>query len=138
MLNPFEHGFLWPDPQTLTNVLDEDLAIEPSGIGSGFDEADEVGKMALRLYGTNRGTITELELANWFCGGSARWMDVLKLFKSEIGLHKTMRLRDVYGRLSKLGVSQEVCDLTILRLVRGKHATLDGIGDNAVFTIVRW
>jgi hypothetical protein len=138
MLNPFELGFLWPAPQTLTNVLDEDLTIEPSGFGTGFDAADEVGKMALRFYNTNRGEMTELEVVNWFCGGSARWMDVLRLFQSEIGLQKAIRLRDVYSRLSKLGVSHEVCDLTILRLVRGKYATIDGIGDNAVFTIVRW
>jgi hypothetical protein len=138
MLNPFEFGFLWPVPQTLTNVLDEDLTIEPSGFGHGFDEADEVDKMALRFYNTNRGEMTELEVVNWFCGGPSRWLDVLKLFKSEIGLQKTIRLRDVYSRLSRLGVSNEVCDLTILRLVRGKYATLDGIGENAVFTIVRW
>jgi hypothetical protein len=137
-LNPFEYGFLWPVAQTLTNVLDEDLAIEPTGFAAGFDEADEIGKMALRQYDTNRGCMTELEIVNWFCGGSAKWMEVLKLFKSQIGLQKTVRLRDVYSRLSRLGVSQEVCDLTILRLVRGKYATLDGIGDNAVFTIVRW
>ena len=94
--------------------------------------------MGLRYYRTNRGTMTELEVMNWFCGGSARWMDVLKLFKSEIETGKPARLRDVYGRLSNLGVRQEVCTLTILRLVRGKYATLDGIGDNAVFTITRW
>jgi hypothetical protein len=138
MLNPYELGFLWPASQTLTNVLDEDLTVEPSRFGPGFDTADEVGKMALRFYNTSRGELTELDVVNWFCGGSARWMDVLKLFKSDIGFQKAIRLRDVYNRLSRLGVSQEVCDLTILRLVRGKHATLDGIGDNAVFTIVRW
>lgn len=138
MLNPFEFGFLWPTERTLTNVIDEDLVVEPCGIGAGFDEADDAAKMGLRLYDTNRGTMTELEVMNWLCGGSAMWMEVLKLFKSEIGLHKTVRLRDAYSRLARLGVSQEVCDLTILRLVRGKYATLDGIGENALFTIVRW
>lgn len=138
MLNPYASGFLWPASQTLTNVLDEDLVLEPSGIGAGFDAADDAGRMALRLYQTSRGEMTELEVVNWFCGGPARWMAVLKLFRSEIGLEKTIRLRDVYRQLAKLGVGQEVCDLTILRLVRGKYATLDGIGDNAVFTIVRW
>jgi hypothetical protein len=138
MLNPYELGFLWPEPQTLTNVLDEDLTIEPCGFNAGFDAADEEGKMALRIYRTSRGDMTELDVATWFCGGSARWLDALKVFKSEIGFHEPIRLRDVYSRLSKLGVSQEVCDLTILRLVRGKYASLDGIGDNAVFTIARW
>ena len=137
-MDPYQLGFLWPAAQTLTNILDEDLAIEPSGIGPTFDEADEEGKMALRFYNTNRGTMTELDVMNWFCGGPARWIEVLKLFRSEIGFDKTLRLRDVYSRLSRLGVSQVVCDLTILRLVRGKYATLDGIGDNAVLRISRW
>ncbi len=138
MLNFYQLGFLWPTPQTLTNALDEDLVIEPSGFLAGFDEADDVGKMALRLYETNRGNMTELEVANWFCGGTGRWMEVLQLFRTQIGLNNSIRLRDLYSRLSRLGVSQEVSDLTILRLVRGKYATLDGIGENAIFTIVRW
>jgi hypothetical protein len=138
MLNPYELGFLWPTSQTLTNVLDEDLVIEPSGFGPAFEEAVEADKMALRFYKTSRGDMTELEVANWFCGGPAKWRDVLRILRNEIGLQKPTRLREVYSRLAKLGVSQDVCELTILRLVRGKYANLDGIGDNAVFTIVRW
>jgi hypothetical protein len=137
MLNPYALGFLWPEPQTLTNVLDEDLVLEPSGFGAGFDAADDAGKMALRMYNTNRGDMTELQVVNWVCGGSARWSDVLKLFRTELALQQPFRLRDVYSRLSKFGVSQDICDLAILRLVRGKYANVDGIGDNALFTIVR-
>src|ERR1700722_14800840 len=129
-------GFLWPAPQTLTNVLDEDLVIEPVGFSAGFDKADDSGKLALRQYKTSRGDMTELEVMHWFCGGPAMWMEVLKLFKTEIEHERPTRLKDVYGRLSKLGVSQAVCGLTILRLVRGKYATLEGVGENALFTIV--
>jgi hypothetical protein len=140
MFDPVAEGFLWPTPQTLSNVRDETLDIEPMGFASSakpYDQLDEGEKMALRLYQTNLGDMSEIEVMHWVCGGGAEWMDALTKFREIVGLDRPTRVGNIYQRMARYGVSQEVCELTILRLVRGQYAKLDGIGDNALFTLMK-
>src|SRR5437773_1754550 len=103
--NAAEMGFLWPEETEVTNAYDETMTIRPSGLNAGFDEADESGRMSLRLYETPRGTMTENEVAAWICGGSVAWLDILKTIHRIVGDNKPMSVLSLRQQMMRLGVS---------------------------------
>jgi hypothetical protein len=132
-------GFLWPQAQTLMNINDESLDVEPNGITGEFGEADEGGKYACRLYKTGSGKLmTELEIMHWFCGGSEKWLEILKLLRAQIGDNRPTRVGDIMRMMTRYGINSAVTELTLLRLIRSNYATLKGVGENALFTITNW
>jgi len=131
-------GFLWPEEVEITNAYDQTMTIRPSGWHAGFDEADENGRMSLRLYETQLGTMTENQVAAWVCGGNVAWIDILKAIHRIVGDNKPMRVSSLRQQMSLLGVSDTAFELTLFRLLRGGYAQIDGEGDAKTITIVRW
>jgi hypothetical protein len=136
--DPRATGFLWPEDTRVENAYDERMRIEPSALRPGFDDADEGGRMSLRLYRTPNGDMTENEVIQWICGGPVAWIEILESIRRIAGKDRPTNLSLLRRKLSEEGVSDIATDLTLLRLMRDGYTRVEGEGDAATLTIVRW
>jgi hypothetical protein len=136
--DPRAMGFLWPNDTAVENAYDERMRIEPSAVRAGFDEANEGGRMALRLYNTPHGVMTENQVIQWVCGGPVAWMEILESIRRIAGIGRPTNLSLLRRKLSEEGVSASASDLTLLRLRRDGYTRVEGEGDASTLTIVRW
>lgn len=136
--DPSKEGFLWPQETELTNAYDETMTVRPSAIRVGFESADDQGKMALRMYATGRGEMTEVELAQWMCGGPIPMMRILERIHDFMGDNKPVTLGELRRRMSEIGVSEAALTVVLRRLLAGGYVQREGAGAGETVNIVKW